>query len=99
MVNRLRNSFLKAFIICFVLVLSCNYSLQAQCKVLVTASAITCGGGCNGQLTAIGSKGTPPYTYNWGTGTSTNQITGLCPGTYSVSVTDKEGWFISEWQT
>ncbi len=35
--------------------------------------------------------GTPPYTYAWSTGTSTEDLTNLMPGTYTVTVTDFNG--------
>lgn len=50
---------------------------------------------CNGFASAYASGGLPPYSYLWtpvppvGQGTST--ITGLCPGEYSVEVTDGMG--------
>ncbi len=48
----------------------------------------TCGI-CNGSLTAIDSGGGAPYTYSWSPTGQTNQTaTGLCAGTYTVTVTD-----------
>lgn len=52
----------------------------------------TCPGACDGSATIIASGGTLPYTYNWspagGTGST---ATGLCAGTYTVTVTDANG--------
>jgi hypothetical protein len=48
----------------------------------------TCNGECNGSVTATGSGGTAPYTYQWSGGPATAQWTGLCAGTYTVTVTD-----------
>jgi hypothetical protein len=49
---------------------------------------------CNGSID-ITPVGTAPYTYSWtGTGgftASTQDLSGLCPGTYNVSVTDANG--------
>ena len=45
---------------------------------------------CTGTATANVSGGTPPYTYTWndGQGQITMTATGLCAGTYCVTVTD-----------
>ncbi|HMC98230.1 MAG TPA: SprB repeat-containing protein, partial [Flavobacteriales bacterium] len=50
----------------------------------------TCGYG-NGQITVTVSGGTPPYTYAWADGPTTQDRTGLVPGTYTVTVTDAVG--------
>ncbi|MGE5356208.1 MAG: SdrD B-like domain-containing protein [Deltaproteobacteria bacterium] len=42
----------------------------------------------DGTATANHEGGVPPYTYVWNTGQTTQTITGLAPGTYSVTVTD-----------
>lgn len=47
--------------------------------------------GCNqstGQITATPSNGTAPYFYMWNTGATTQTITNLGGGTYSVTITD-----------
>ena len=42
----------------------------------------------NGSLTANPSGGTPPYLYQWSNGATTQTITNLTHGRYSVTVTD-----------
>ncbi|MEO1438470.1 MAG: SprB repeat-containing protein, partial [Bacteroidota bacterium] len=42
----------------------------------------------DGIATANPTGGTPPYTYLWSNGATTNTISGLGPGAYTVSVTD-----------
>ena len=58
--------------------------------VTVSTTASQCTGN-TGTATANVSGGTPPYIYAWSNGGTTNQITGLAPGTYSVTVTDALG--------
>jgi Secretion system C-terminal sorting domain/SprB repeat len=41
-----------------------------------------------GQLTALVSGGTPPYTFKWSSGQNTATIRDLSPQSYSVTVTD-----------
>ncbi len=45
----------------------------------------------DGTATAAPVGGTPPYTYQWSNGQTTPTITGLTPGTYTVTVQDANG--------
>jgi len=46
-------------------------------------------GNCNGNISLVVSGGTPGYTYTWSPNVSTSaNATGLCGGTYSVTVQD-----------
>ncbi len=60
-----------------------------------TSTNVTCNGACDGTATVIPAGGTPPYTYFWSPGNPTGQgtvtISNLCPGTYTVLVTDANG--------
>lgn len=60
---------------------------------------VTCGGQCDGTATVTVSGGSPAYTYQWtpapATGQGTNVSGGLCPGTYTVQVTDANGCVIT----
>ena len=54
--------------------------------------AVQCYGDCNGSASVSPSGGTPPYTYNWSSGTPdlpTNNA--LCSGNHFVTVTDANG--------
>jgi uncharacterized repeat protein (TIGR01451 family) len=53
----------------------------------------------NGSVYASVSGGVPPYTYLWGGGETTESISGLSPGTYSVTVTDFLGEQVSDQAT
>lgn len=50
----------------------------------------TCGV-CNGEIEVVANGGVPPYSYLWGNGETTASISGLCPGVYTVDVTDAVG--------
>jgi hypothetical protein len=58
---------------------------------IVNVSTLLCNGNCNGTAQAIGSGGTPFYVYSItapGSINGTGSISGLCAGTYTVTVTD-----------
>lgn len=46
---------------------------------------------CHGIAEAIPTGGTPPYTYTWSTGQTTNPIVNLCAGNFFITVTDANG--------
>ncbi len=51
-----------------------------------------CNGDCNGVITATPNGGTAPYSYFWNPlGDTTNSISNLCVGQYSVEITDANG--------
>ena len=52
---------------------------------------VTCNGAANGSVNLTPSGGTSPYAFNWSNGASTEDISGLTPGTYDVTVTDFNG--------
>lgn len=46
---------------------------------------------CNGSVNVSVNGGTPPYSYLWNTGATTDSITNLCHGTYTLTITDALG--------
>lgn len=48
----------------------------------------SCNGQCNGSATATAGGGQSPYSFQWVAGPATAQYSNLCPGTYTVIVTD-----------
>ena len=53
-------------------------------------------GAADGSAAANPTGGVPPYSYQWSTGQTAPQITGLAPGTYSISITDNSGCVVTE---
>ncbi len=47
-----------------------------------------CPGGCDGKIDVTTMGGQPPYSFSWSNGKTTEDITDLCAGSYSVTITD-----------
>lgn len=65
-----------------------------QLNAVITAAVdVTCFGFCDGEATVLASGATAPYSYLWSDGNAqtTPTATGLCPGNYTVTVTDAQG--------
>ncbi len=56
-----------------------------------TETHVTCNGGTNGAIDLTAGGGVGPYTFLWNTGATTEDITALASGNYSVQVTDANG--------
>ena len=52
---------------------------------------VSCSGSSTGTITLSVSGGTAPYSFDWGVGVTTQNISGLVAGTYTVTVTDNNG--------
>ncbi|MBN2682415.1 MAG: SprB repeat-containing protein, partial [Bacteroidales bacterium] len=67
----------------------------ALLTISMDSTNVTCNGFCNGTSTVTANGGTPPYSYDWSpdgsTGDGTDTYSDLCPGAYSVTVTDDNG--------
>lgn len=72
-----------------VIVLVCAVPVFAV-QVNLTVQPARCGLN-SGRVTASAFGGLPPYTYLWSTGATSAQISGLAPGSYTVTVTDGQG--------
>jgi hypothetical protein len=55
------------------------------------ATQVSCFGGGNGSVTLASGGGTPPLSYNWSNGATTQNLNGLTAGTYTVTITDANG--------
>ncbi|WP_323755537.1 PKD domain-containing protein [Roseivirga sp.] len=53
-----------------------------------TVGQITCNGATDGAISLSVSGGTAPYTYTWSNGSTSQNLSSLSPGTYSVTIRD-----------
>jgi SprB-like repeat protein len=84
-----KNLFLLLSTICLALLSFNSYGLT----VTLTSSnhngySVSCFGGRDGAITLSASGGNTPYTYNWSTGATTQNLSALPSGFYVVTVTD-----------
>ena len=54
-------------------------------------SDVSCNGACDGSIDVTVDSGTAPYSFEWSNGATTEDLAGLCPGTYDLTVTDSGG--------
>ncbi len=66
-------------------------SQPTQINPNITSGNISCIGVCDGASESSPTGGTAPYTFAWNTGSVDSLIINLCPGTYTVIVTDSLG--------
>ncbi len=67
--------------------------------LVAKANPTFCGVGentCDGSLTIAVNGGVPPYQIVWSNGSTSNKISGLCSGNYSVTIIDDQGCRLSE---
>lgn len=63
----------------------------------LTFTNVLCNSACNGTATSTPSGGVGPYSYNWAPiGQTTSTVNGLCPGSYTLTVTDANGCIITQ---
>lgn len=60
-------------------------------KVRLNARQVTCPNEVDGTIDVFVAGGTEPYSFLWNNGSTTQNLTGLAPGNYSVTVTDANG--------
>ncbi|MEX1002498.1 MAG: SprB repeat-containing protein, partial [Crocinitomicaceae bacterium] len=76
----------------------CIGNMNANCNpptMTLAAVAETCLGACDGTASATITGGTTPYVLDWspapGSGQGTTNVSGLCAGTYTLTLIDDNG--------
>jgi SprB repeat len=77
---------------------TCGYTVTQTQVITLNTYVTNCStsSACNGKICAVASNGTPGYDFNWSNGSTSSgvasdSITSLCPGNYTVTVTDANG--------
>jgi hypothetical protein len=70
---------------------ACSPYLSPPFNVTPSPANVTCNGLCNGNAAVTATNGVQPYTYLWSNGDTSASVTGLCMGSYRVTVTDGSG--------
>lgn len=67
-----------------------NINIETSCalSIAMSSTAETVNGANDGTASVTVSGGAAPYTYSWNNGATTDNITNLSPGLYTVTVTD-----------
>lgn len=60
----------------------------SKIPLVLTPAGINATCGCNGTASVTASGGCVPYNYLWSNGQTTQSVSNLCAGTYSVTVAD-----------
>lgn len=63
-------------------------SMLCSLSLSINVVDVSCNGICDGTAITIPVTGLPPFSYLWSTGPTSDSITGLCPGVYTVTVVD-----------
>jgi len=60
-------------------------------SIVLNSTSITCNGDDDGTIGVNASGGLQPYSYSWTHGSSADTLSGLAPGTYTVTVSGNDG--------
>lgn len=73
------------------------YTFKTQCAstpattISPVIADVSCNGGNDGTIDVTVTAGVPGYTFIWSNGDTTQEISGLAAGTYTVTITDGDG--------
>ena len=68
-----------------------NITQPSALSLSISSTPTTCYSTCDGSISSSISGGIPSYSYLWSNGSTNSSITGLCTGTYNLTVTDSNG--------
>jgi subtilisin-like proprotein convertase family protein len=75
---------------------SFNLNNISSINIASTVTKVTCAGGNNGAIDLVTSGGTSPYTFLWSNGATTEDVSGLSAGIYTINITDDNGCQFSQ---
>ncbi|MDP1747467.1 MAG: SprB repeat-containing protein, partial [Bacteroidota bacterium] len=77
--------------------LTTPYTINQSAPIVIslTPTDVSCFNGNDGIASSTVSGGNAPYTYNWSSGASSPNATGLQAGTFSLTITDNLGCLLS----
>ncbi|MBC7774260.1 MAG: HYR domain-containing protein [Phycisphaerae bacterium] len=70
---------------------SSTVKINPQINLITTVTPVPCASSAVGAINLTPTGGTSPYKYLWSNTKTTEDLTGLVGGTYTVTVTDKRG--------
>jgi len=68
-----------------------NVTIRTSPTSSFVQTNVTCNNGSDGTIDLTPAGGTSPYSFNWGSGVTSEDRTGLAVGTYNVTITDANG--------
>ncbi|MDP4933710.1 MAG: SprB repeat-containing protein, partial [Salibacteraceae bacterium] len=72
-----------------------NIGVNVDVTITSTSTNPSCNGSSDGSISVTATGGSGPFSMSWSTGATTNNVSGLAAGTYTVTVTDNNGCYDS----
>ncbi len=72
-----------------------EFTVIAGISIDLAVENESCFGDADGSIIATVEGGDAPYSYAWSNGATTQNLTGLAPGSYTLTVTDNQGRMVT----